>query len=50
MSARSKPIGRLALVEATRRPPPSDYDLSPRNRKQRRQLAKALRQARPHKP
>lgn len=46
MSRRSpSPTRRAELVELTRQPAPPSYNHTPRNREQRRQLARALRQA-----
>ena len=38
-------LRRVALVELTRAPAPATYDYTPRNREQRRQLARKLHQA-----
>lgn len=38
-------LRRVALVALTRNPPPETYDYTPRNRKQRRTLARELRRA-----
>ena len=38
-------LRRVALVELTRAPAPPDYDHTPHNREQHRQLARKLRQA-----
>ncbi len=44
--ARIRPLHRrAALVELTRRPVPPDYDYAPKNREQRRHLARKLRRA-----
>lgn len=49
MSRPKLAVRRVALVELTRAPAPVGYDPVPKNRKQRRQLGRALKRAKKEK-